>query len=54
MRSKKNIEEKLARTVVKTAIKMAEKTVGRSIPSGLHEVEVPDEVKKYVTQKNNN
>jgi len=38
----------IAKTIEKAAIGIVEKTVGRSYPWGMYEVEVPDEVKEYI------
>lgn len=40
-----SFKTKLAQKIVKTATAEAHRTVGRSIPWGVHEVEVPKELK---------
>lgn len=41
----KNFKEMVAQKIVNTATVEAHRTVGRSIPVGIHEVEVPKELK---------
>jgi len=42
---KRNWKEKVAEIIVNAATDTAEKTVGRSYPLGIYEVEVPEELK---------
>lgn len=47
----KNIKKDIAEFITKAALETAKNTVGRSFPQGIHEVEVPEAVKKYVRGK---
>ena len=47
---KKEMKSKLAEKIVDKARKRAYQTVGRSWPMGVHEVEVPKELKKFVEE----
>lgn len=46
-----SISEKIATKVEKSAVKLVEGTVGKSIPIFLHEVKVPDEIKNRMNNK---
>lgn len=41
---KKNVKESIAKRISHTAKTVAEKTVGKSLPMGAHEVSVPEEL----------
>lgn len=52
MNDVRKIKRTIAESIIKVAVKTANKTVGRSFPQGTHEVEVPDKVRQYLTREN--
>ncbi len=44
---KRNLKTRIAESVVKVAKESASRTVGKSIPLGMHEVNVPSELKEF-------
>ena len=50
----RKIKEQMAEVIVETAKDFARKTVGKSIPIGIYEVEVPKELKRPVNSNEDN